>query len=1255
MSRLPPKSHVIRRLFALSGNVCAFPGCKHKLVNEKGKFIAQVCHIEAAEEGGERYNNDQTDEQRRAFDNLMLMCYEHHIETNDVLLYTPIILKKIKLEHERKYVDQYSLPEEISNDVILSINIQLQAIHDVLSENTNLTKEGNDIGKENRQAIEQLKNMVEQLGKGQVANFDESSLHSEQLEFIRTLHRSGKTETALDVGVNFKDGRWDSLSDELKFKLIVNIASMLFDLGRQEEAARYLLELENINYEKGETQAYVALAYSILKDREKFENAFQKAIAINNRSINLWIAFIHIQDEGEQPSAVKLKIPIEMLENSQVLFALGNFYLEHNLIEEGLDLLDASIKKIDSGDITNWHVQSVYASKILISVITIEKVVFKKFTGEDIRRIQHAIDILTNSWNEVRDTELAKSCWHMLMNRGTAYKAIDENTKAENDLTEALRLSDKFEPLKNLILLYIETNRINRALELLSEKSSNNFCDEEGFEFIALKARVFTLQGDARKAADMLIEQIEHHTGEPRLRILDLITIIYFESQAYENAIPFAKQLIDEFPGWSNGYLAYAICLARGNDSKLALEQLDKALTRVDKSSHKKLTLFQIGSEYQSHNAYEEAAKVFLSIVDLNAYDTTFKNLIICQYNSGDLEECIKFCLIAKSLNSEDSTIIEILFRSYKELGRYEDAEQILNEQLSSSNTELSDHFRLLGILLFKKLGEKEKVLNLASNIVEVKNLTLSQRMGIARILLDSDRVEYGLEVAYNARADYYEQGDSHASFIQAIAIRRSKLEDNSDPEKVEVDTAFVLEDIGGVSNTFFLTDDRRLSGAGVIRSTDSLSSKVLGKSIGETIEMGNSVGVGNKLTIRAILDKYSYAFKDSQYLLETRYADESGFIFFKSDNSTSIQEFIRSQSIKANAQREELFRLYSNDMATVGMLAEYLGKTQVDIWMEFITSSTSSILCYKQNESNEFNSVISDKKPIVVDCISLLTIFLLFKKPKLLINTKSELIVANSTLEEMIAYKENLYQIGAGFSIGVENGILKKFERTQKSIDKQIEDIDSIIAWCRNNCVVTTPKRVRKAIVETEDLADMIGTSSFDSLLLASQKDGVLLSDDEKLKSAGLGIYNLHAFSSYHLAIFNTQSEFISSSEFKDLYRILIRANYRYIPITAIDLWSFFDENSYKIEGSFINAVQGLRIMGIDHIASIIVVFAKSIYLNLSTPSLRVLVLSFVLNTIKKHRDYTRIVSMMSISSVHQFRLIPQYRKELMQLANSI
>ena len=89
----------IKKLFALSGNQCSFPGCAKRLVNENNAKDANICHIEGANPGSQRYRSDMTDKERTDYDNLILLCVQHHDETNNIEKYTVEILKKMKREH----------------------------------------------------------------------------------------------------------------------------------------------------------------------------------------------------------------------------------------------------------------------------------------------------------------------------------------------------------------------------------------------------------------------------------------------------------------------------------------------------------------------------------------------------------------------------------------------------------------------------------------------------------------------------------------------------------------------------------------------------------------------------------------------------------------------------------------------------------------------------------------------------------------------------------------------------------------------------------------------------------------------------------------------------------------------------------------------------------------------------------------------------------------------------------------------------
>jgi len=137
MPRLSIRKEALRDLAIRSKNKCAFPACDHTILSEEGVYVAELCHIEAAEPGGPRYNPNQTDEERRAPSNLLFLCHEHHTVTNDVVQYPVARLQEMKRAHE-------ALPK-----VVFNYELLLQLLDEVFAEQTvirNLLEVSSQIG-----------------------------------------------------------------------------------------------------------------------------------------------------------------------------------------------------------------------------------------------------------------------------------------------------------------------------------------------------------------------------------------------------------------------------------------------------------------------------------------------------------------------------------------------------------------------------------------------------------------------------------------------------------------------------------------------------------------------------------------------------------------------------------------------------------------------------------------------------------------------------------------------------------------------------------------------------------------------------------------------------------------------------------------------------------------------------------------------------------------------------------------------------
>src|SRR5689334_10364450 len=80
-----PNLPTIKTLFALSRNVCSYTACEAKLTDPSRRSVrARIAHIAGENPGSARYDPLMTDDQRRSFENLMLLCPNHHNLIDDL-------------------------------------------------------------------------------------------------------------------------------------------------------------------------------------------------------------------------------------------------------------------------------------------------------------------------------------------------------------------------------------------------------------------------------------------------------------------------------------------------------------------------------------------------------------------------------------------------------------------------------------------------------------------------------------------------------------------------------------------------------------------------------------------------------------------------------------------------------------------------------------------------------------------------------------------------------------------------------------------------------------------------------------------------------------------------------------------------------------------------------------------------------------------------------------------------------------------
>lgn len=125
MKRKAISQPVQKKLFALSGNECSFPGCNERLFNlEEKVFLGEMCHIRAVSATGPRYDSNYPKNDVDSFENLLVMCPNHHTTIDEnIEKYTVEVLLNMKSEHERKNYELVG--EHIGGNQIGEINSKI--------------------------------------------------------------------------------------------------------------------------------------------------------------------------------------------------------------------------------------------------------------------------------------------------------------------------------------------------------------------------------------------------------------------------------------------------------------------------------------------------------------------------------------------------------------------------------------------------------------------------------------------------------------------------------------------------------------------------------------------------------------------------------------------------------------------------------------------------------------------------------------------------------------------------------------------------------------------------------------------------------------------------------------------------------------------------------------------------------------------------------------------------------------------------
>jgi hypothetical protein len=131
------REKAIKLLWSNAAGRCSFTDCNERLTVEQAAHSAphtlgEMAHIKGNKKGSNRYDETQTDEQRDSYENLILLCPNHHTlidKPENEEIYTVYALVEMKISHEAK------ISKRLDTEKINSIDELKDEISIYLAEN----------------------------------------------------------------------------------------------------------------------------------------------------------------------------------------------------------------------------------------------------------------------------------------------------------------------------------------------------------------------------------------------------------------------------------------------------------------------------------------------------------------------------------------------------------------------------------------------------------------------------------------------------------------------------------------------------------------------------------------------------------------------------------------------------------------------------------------------------------------------------------------------------------------------------------------------------------------------------------------------------------------------------------------------------------------------------------------------------------------------------------------------------------------
>ena len=544
----------------------------------------------------------------------------------------------------------------------------------------------------------------------------------------------------------------------------------------------------------------------------------------------------------------------------------------------------------------------------------------------------------------------------------------------------------------------------------------------------------------------------------------------------------------------------------------------------------------------------------------------------------------------------------KIEYEIYKEIGDLNQAQMLGEAYLNAYPDDADMQIDLANI--HYRLNNIEKFNHLLERSFDLKELSLPTCFELANWHRIGAKPEIALDIMYETRRTHHNNPDAYLKYIGLFFQVAKQLDELLNPIQVELGTAVCIDRDG--QNNWYIIEKR--SDPDPTRNErgieDPLVQRLLGKTVGDDIYLGEGP-IGPEIgKITAIESKYVHAYKESPNRFFELFPGAPGLWSVKLDESSGdategsheTDDPSKFQPIfdLTDKQYEESLRIeeiYKEKLPPIGVLASWMKGNVLGAWESLIINPALGVRCSTGDfeERKQALALLGNSQPkLVVDIISLMTLHCL-EATDTIVKAYGRLGIAQSTIDLLLTIideQKGMWSEREVISPWKEGGQYINYIIKLEDVRRNIERLEDLVKWIRENCeILPCTAALQMNLLRKQELDGLFQPFFIDTLLIASQPGCLLFSEDERLRVYAKTGFNNDAGTDFDIDGVWTQvvlehcvnKNFLDRAEYTKMMIKLICLNYYHIEFDAEVLMEAARQSDWKPSEPYNNLAQAL------------------------------------------------------------------------------